>query len=95
MRTRPINFGHFYPKCKFTAQNRAQNLKAWFSGFSTFRQLTLDMGVLIRSMGSPDCEDIKIAFGGFGTWMTFKKPEMDKTLKNGLSMNETDSLNHK
>ena len=27
--------------------------------------------------------------------MTFKKPEMDKTLKNGLSMSETDPLNHK
>ena len=30
-----------------------------------------------------------------GAWMTFKKPEMDKTLKNGLSMSETDPLNHK
>ena len=28
-------------------------------------------------------------------WMTFKKPKMDKTLKNGLSMSETDPLNHK
>ena len=27
--------------------------------------------------------------------MTFKKPEMDKTLRNGLSMIETDPLNHK
>ena len=27
--------------------------------------------------------------------MTFKKPEMDKILKNGLSMSETDPLNHK
>ena len=27
--------------------------------------------------------------------MTFNKPEMDKTLKNGLSMIETDPLNHK
>ena len=27
--------------------------------------------------------------------MTFNKPDMDKTLKNGLSMIETDPLNHK
>ena len=27
--------------------------------------------------------------------MTFKKPEMDKTLRNGLSMIETEPLNHK
>ena len=33
-------------------------------------------------------------WGGFGAWMTFKKREMDKTLKNGLSMSEMDPLNH-
>ena len=27
--------------------------------------------------------------------MTFKKPEMDKTLRNGLRMSEMDPLNHK
>ena len=27
--------------------------------------------------------------------MTFKKPEMDKTLRNGLIISETDPLNHK
>ena len=27
--------------------------------------------------------------------MAFKKPEMDKTLRNWLSMSETDLLNHK
>ena len=73
-----------------------QNWFAWFSGFSKFGQLTFDMGVFIRSMGSPDCEDIKIAmeeahfavpdlpplFGVLGAWMTFKKAEMKKTLKN-------------
>ena len=32
--------------------------------------------------------------GVLGAWMTFKKPDMDKTLKNALSMNETDPLNH-
>jgi hypothetical protein len=34
-------------------------------------------------------------WGVLGAWMTFKKPEMDKTLRNGLSMSETDPLNHK
>ena len=29
-----------------------------------------------------------------GAWMTFKKAEMAKTLKNGLSMIETNPLNH-
>ena len=33
--------------------------------------------------------------GVLGAWMTFKKPEMDKTLRNGLSMIETDPFNHK
>ena len=59
-------------------------------------------------MGSPDCEDLKkymwelgrlfsgyLKLGALGAWMTFKKPEMHKTLKNGLSMSETDPLNHK
>ena len=30
----------------------------------------------------------------FGVWMTFKKVEMAKTLKNGLSMIEANLLNH-
>ena len=30
----------------------------FFSGFSSFRQLTLGMGVFIRSMASPDCKDL-------------------------------------
>jgi hypothetical protein len=34
-------------------------------------------------------------WGVLGAWMTFKKPEIDKTLRNGLSMIETDPLNHK
>jgi hypothetical protein len=29
-----------------------------------------------------------------GVWMTFKKAEMAKTLRNGLSMIETNHLNH-
>ena len=33
--------------------------------------------------------------GFLGAWMTFKKTEMAKTLRNGLSMSETDHLNHK
>ena len=60
-------------------------------------------------MRSPDCTDFKtlwrkvifgvlektLFLGVLGAWMTFKKPEMDKTLRNGLSMIETDPLNHK
>ena len=60
-------------------------------------------------MGSPDCEDLKtyicgkVAFkvpeipplwGVLGPWMTFKKAEMAKTLRNGLSMIEMNPLNH-
>ena len=30
----------------------------FFSEFSSFRQLTLGMGVFIRSMASPDCKDL-------------------------------------
>jgi len=33
--------------------------------------------------------------GVLGTWMTFKKDEMAKTLGNGLRMIETHPLNHK
>ena len=72
---------------------------------SSFGQLTLDMGVFIRSMGSLDCKDMKNicvkvifwvpSFGGLGAWMTLKKAEMDKTLRNGLIMSEMDPLNHK
>ena len=32
--------------------------------------------------------------GVLGAWMTFKKAEMAKTLENGLSMIETNLLNH-
>ena len=32
--------------------------------------------------------------GVLGAWMTFKKAEMAKTLRNGLSMIETNPLNH-
>ena len=32
--------------------------------------------------------------GVLGEWMTFKKAEMAKTLRNGLSMIETNPLNH-
>ena len=52
------------------------------------------MGLFNRFLGSPDCEDLKNAMEGvLGTWMTFKKPEMDKTLRHGMI--ETDTLNHK
>ena len=33
---------------------------------------------------------INIPMMVLGAWMTFKKPEMDKNLRNGLSMSETD-----
>ena len=66
------------------------------------------MRVFIYLMGSPECEDLKnicrkIIFGVpeippllgvLGAWMTFKKAEMAKTLRNGLSMIETNPLNH-
>ena len=35
-----------------------------------------------------------LKWGVLGAWMTFKKAEMAKTLKNGLSMIETTPLNH-
>ena len=56
-------------------------------------------------MGSPDCKDLKNAMeevnfrgtwrnpllGGLGAWMTFKNPEMDKTLKNGVKYDWNES----
>ena len=55
-------------------------------------------------MGSPNCKDLKKyvgrLFSGYlklvylGAWMTFKKAEMAKTLRNGLSMIEANPLNH-
>ena len=61
-------------------------------------------------MGSLDCKDLKKCIwevyfqvrlpeipsllGVLGAWMTFKKAEMAKTLRNGLSMIETNPLNH-
>jgi hypothetical protein len=50
------NLGHFY-------QNILVKIPQIFSGFLSFGQLTLDMGVFIRSMGSPVCEDIEIVMG--------------------------------
>ena len=35
-----------------------------------------------------------LKLGVLGAWMTFKKAEMSKTLKNGLGMIETNPLNH-
>ena len=48
-------------------ENQADQFRAffhkikWFSGFSSFGQLTLGMGVFRRFMGSPVCEDFKNA----------------------------------
>ena len=39
--------------------------------------------------------DSHLFLGVLRAWMTFKKPEMDKTLRNGLIMSEMDPLNHK
>ena len=35
-----------------------------------------------------------LKWGVLGVWMTLKKAEMAKTLKNGLSMIKTNPLNH-
>ena len=56
---------------------------AWFSGFSTFGQVTLHMGVFIRSMGRKVIFWVP-SFGGLGAMMTFKKDEMAKILMNGF-----------
>ena len=51
----------------------------------------------------PCCTPEKVIFGVpeippllgvWGAWMTFKKAVMAKTLRNGLSMIETNNLNH-
>ena len=80
----------------------------FFSGFSSFRQLTLGMGVFIRFMGSPDCKDLKNAmgevnflgtwftplFGGFGGMNDLLKDWKKNTFRNGFSLSETIPLNH-
>ena len=35
-----------------------------------------------------------LKLGVLGAWMTFKKAELAKTLRNGLSMIEMNNLNH-
>ena len=62
-----------------------------------------------QNFGSPECKDLKkyicgkVIFGvpeippllgDWGAWMTFKKAKMAKSLRNGLSMIETNPLNH-
>ena len=80
-------------------------LRIFFSKISLLGQETLDMRVFIYLTGSRDCKDLKkiyvgMLFSGYlklgvlGAWMTFKKAEMAKTLKNGLSMIEMNPLNH-
>ena len=64
----------------------AQNWSAWFSGISTFGQLTLAMGVFIRSMGNYltfrksifAVPNLFPLLGVLGAWMTFNKAEMEK-----------------
>ena len=38
---------------------------------------------------------IHLLFGVLGVWMTFKKAEMEKTLRNGLNLSEMDPINNK
>ena len=62
------------------------------------------MGVFIHLLGSPNFKDLTkymwegyfghLKLGVLGAWMTFKKAEMAKTLRNGLSMIERNPLNH-
>ena len=75
--------------------------KKFVSGFSLLGQKTLDIGVFKYLMESPDFEDLKKymweippLWGVWGAWITLKKAEMAKTLRNGLSMIETNPLNH-
>ena len=71
-----------------------------FQDFSTFGQLTLDMGVFIylvhASMGIGKsifvAPDLLPLFWGFGDVDALKKNEMAKTLNNGLNMSEMDPL---
>jgi hypothetical protein len=69
-------------------------LKKHFSGFSLLGQETLDMGVFIYLMGSPDCEDLKkiyvgrlfsgyLKLGVLGAWMTLKRLKWQKPLRMG------------
>ena len=55
--------------------------KSWLRGFEKIYVGRLFSGYL--------------KLGVLGAWMTFKKAEMAKTLRNGLSMIETNTLNHK
>ena len=48
-----------------------------------------------RIKGEVPLPNSHLFWGVLGAWMTFKKPEMDKTLRNGLSMSEMDPFNHK
>ena len=51
---------------------------------------------LINAMGEVNflVPDSHLFLGVLGAWMTFKKAEMAKTLRNGLSMIETNPLNN-
>ena len=46
-------------KKKLKKKSQKFFLNFFFSGFLSFRQLTLGMRVFIRFMGSPDCKDLK------------------------------------
>jgi hypothetical protein len=81
---------------------------AWFSEFSTLGQVTFDIRGVYKVHGKSQLQGYKKIYVGrgrlfsgypllgfLGAWMTFKKAEMAKTLRNGLSMIETNPLNHK
>ena len=67
------------------------------SSIAFFKSLQsgLPMNPKNRVKGGVPVPDSHLFWGVWGAWMTFKKPEMDKTLRNGLSMSETDPLNQK
>ena len=74
-------------------------IEIFFSEFSLLGQEILDMGVFMEVSIVRIWKHIcrKIIFGVpavLGAWMTFNKAEIAKTLRNGLSMIETNSLNH-
>ena len=54
----------------------------------------------VKGPSNKNPEEVERLFSGYlklgvlGTWMTFKKVEMTKTLRNGLSRIETNPLNH-
>ena len=108
-----FNFGHLYPKSKFTVYylytKGAQKLigmglrifhiwttNPWYGGVYKIHGKSRLGGYINRYGGSPfsQYQIYPLFWGVLEAWMTFKKAGMAKTLKNGLCMIETNSLNH-